>query len=80
MEVIVMNCSQNQFYIVDKWLTQYGQPRRYWPSKTLTALPPTTGTYVSGLWATTQPYDVKNPKYNTWGNFPTWPPNNSPNP
>jgi hypothetical protein len=44
------------------------------------ALPPTTGTYVSGLWATTQPYDVKNPKYNTWGNFPTWPPNNSPNP
>jgi hypothetical protein len=81
MEVIIMNCSQNQFYIVDKWLTQYGQPRRYWPSKTLTALPPTTGTYVSGLWATTQPYNAVNPAYNTWSNYPAWPPSNlGPNP
>lgn len=87
MEIIIMNCYQTvasggepQFYIVDKWITKYGQPRRYWPSDILTSLPPTTNTYVSGLWSVSQPYNAVNPLYNTWGNFPTWPPNNSSNP
>jgi len=83
MEIIVINCygqSKDNYYIIDKWITQYGQPRRYWPSDSITALPPTTGTYVSGLWSVSQPYNAVNPFYNTWGNYPTWPPNNSPNP
>jgi len=86
MEVIVMDCYQTvaansspQYYIVDKWQTLYGQPKRVWASDILTSLPPSTGTYVSGLW-TVAPNNVKNPNYNTWGNYPTWPPNNSPNP
>lgn len=87
MEIIVKNCATDCYYIVDKWLTQYGQPRRYWPSKTLTSLPSLScssvkdgTTYTPGLWSGSQPYNVKNTTYNTWGNFPTWPPNNSPNP
>ena len=56
-------------------------------SKTLTSLPSLScssvkdgTTYTPGLWSGSQPYNVKNTTYNTWGNFPTWPPNNSPNP
>lgn len=86
MEVIIMNCYQTvpsgglpQYYIVDKWGTKYGQPKRVWASDTLTSLPPTTGTYVSGLW-TVAPANIKNPLFNTWGNYPNWPPNNSANP
>jgi len=87
MEVIIKNCAEDCYYIVDKWLTQYGQPRRYWPSKTLTSLPTKVcssernGTsYTPGLWSVTQPYNQVNPQYNTWGNYPTWPPNNKSTP
>jgi hypothetical protein len=86
MNIIVMDCYQTvatnsspQYYIIDQWQTLRGQPKRVWASDTLTSLPPSTGTYVSGLW-TVAPNDIKNPNFNTWGNYPTWPPNNSPNP